>query len=121
LEDHVSKNGDKLTKCAEHGVWTSPPAPPVGQKPLDFSAIDADENQRILSSGKMSVAMVGCPGDPETQTNTGAVAAAITAANDTSFFYHMGDIIYAEKGNSEDRTRSITDRPGLKHHALVPR
>jgi len=95
----VSKNGDKLTKCAEHGVWTSPPAPPAGQKPLDFSAIDADEDQRIVSSGKMSFAMVGCSGDPETRTNTGAVAEAITAANDTSFFYHLGDIIYSEKGS----------------------
>jgi len=100
LEDHLSKkNLGKLTKCAEHGVWTSPPAPPGGQKPLDFGAIDADENQRIISSGKMSLAMVGCSGDPETQTNTKAVAEAITAANDTSFFYHLGDIIYIEKGS----------------------
>ena len=70
-----------------------------GQTPVDFSALDADENQRIISSEKMSFAMVGCSGDPETQTNTGAVADAITAANDTSFFYHLGDIVYIEKGS----------------------
>jgi len=95
----MPKNHDKPTKCAEHGVWTTPPAPPAGQKPLDFSVIDADENQRIVSSGKMSFAMVGCSGDPASQTDTEAVAAAITAANDTSFFYHLGDLIYSEKGS----------------------
>jgi len=103
----VSKNGDKPTKCAAHGVWTSPPAPPAGQKSLDFSALDAGENQRIIASGKMSFAMVGCSGDPETLTNTEAVAAAITAANDTSFFYHLGDIIYIEKGS--DTTADDSD------------
>jgi hypothetical protein len=49
--NHVSKHADKQTKCAEHGVWTNVPTPaPAGQQPLDFSAIDADENQRIISS-----------------------------------------------------------------------
>lgn len=95
----MSKNGNNLTKCAEHGVWTSLPAPPAGRKPLDFSAIDAKENQRIIDSGKMSFAMVGCSGDPQSQTNTEKVAAAITDASDTSFFYHLGDIIYIEKGS----------------------
>lgn len=110
----MSKNGDKLTKCAEHGVWTSLPAPPAGQKPLDFSAIDADENQRIVSSRKMSFAMVGCSGDPETQTDTETVAAAITAANDTSFFYHLGDIIYIEKGSDATADSSTGgDTPAL--------
>ena len=110
----MSKNGKKLTKCAEHGVWTSPSAPPAIQKPLDFSAIDADENQRIISSGKMSFAMVGCSGDPATQTNTGAVAEAMTAAGDTSFFYHLGDIIYTEKGSDATMDDSESgDTPSL--------
>ena len=95
----MPKNHDKPTKCAEHGVWTSPPAPPASQKPLEFSAIDADENQRIVSSGRMSFALVGCSGDPDTPTDTEAVAAAITADNETSFFYHLGDLIYTEKGS----------------------
>jgi acid phosphatase type 7 len=96
----MGKHADKQTKCAEHGVWTGVPTPPpAGQQSLDFSAIDPDENQRIISSGKMSFAMVGCSGDPDTQTNTEAVAHAITADNDTSFFFHLGDIIYLEKGS----------------------
>ena len=62
----MSKHADKQTKCAEHGIWTSVPTPPpAGQQSLDFSAIDSDENQRIISSGKMSFAMVGCSGDPD--------------------------------------------------------
>src|SRR5271167_653397 len=94
------------TKCAEHGVWTTPSkAPPAKQKPLDFSAIDAAENKSIIASGKMSFAMVGCSGDPDDRTQTKAVAHAIAAADDTSFFYHLGDIIYFEKG-SDAKTAS---------------
>src|SRR5208283_967161 len=111
----MSRHADKATKCAEHGVWTGVPTPPpAGQQPLDFSAIDADENQRIISSGKMSFAMVGCSGDPDTQTNTEAVARAITADNDTSFFYHLGDIIYLEKGSDATTDGSESgDTPAL--------
>jgi hypothetical protein len=88
----VAKHAAKQTECAEHGVWTGVPTPaPAGQQPLDLSAIDADENQRIISSGKMRFAMVGCSGDPNTPTNTEAVARAITAGTDTSFFFHLGD------------------------------
>jgi hypothetical protein len=61
----MPKRADKSTLCAEHGIWTSVPTPPpAGQKPLDFNAIDAKENQRILSSERMSFSMVGCSGDP---------------------------------------------------------
>jgi acid phosphatase type 7 len=96
----MPKSADISTQCAEHGIWTSVPAPPAaGQKPLDFSAIDAKENQRIISSRKMSFAMVGCSGDPVTGKKTKAVAKAMIAADDTSFFYHLGDIIYMEKGS----------------------
>jgi hypothetical protein len=94
----MSKHADEQTKCAEHGVWTSVPTPPpAGQQSLNLSAIDADENQRIISSGKMSFAMVGCSGDPDTHTNTETVAYAITADNDTSFFFHLGDIVYLKR------------------------
>jgi hypothetical protein len=49
----MPKRADKSTQCAERGIWTSvPKPPPAGQKPLDFSAIDAKENQRIISSKK---------------------------------------------------------------------
>lgn len=100
-------------KCAEHGVWTAPPkAPPANQKPLDFSAIDAEENERIISSGKMSFAMVGCSGDPEDVAETKTVAHAIAAADDTSFFYHLGDIIYFEKGSNATGS-AIPDTPPL--------
>jgi hypothetical protein len=96
----MAKGNDKSTKCAEHGIWTSVPAPPpAGQKPLNFSTIDVKENQQIISSGKMSFAMVGCSGDPDTGKNTKAVAKAVIAADDTSFFFHLGDIIYFEKGS----------------------
>ena len=65
------KSANKSTQCAEHGIWTSAPTPPrAGQKPLNFSAIDAKENQRIISSEKMSFAMVGCSGDPATGKKT---------------------------------------------------
>jgi hypothetical protein len=55
----MSKNAEKLTMCAEHSVFSNPSARPAGQKPLDLSTINAAENQRIISSGKMSFAMVG--------------------------------------------------------------
>jgi hypothetical protein len=109
----MSKDGDKLTKCAEHGVWTDPPAPLSRQNPLDLSVIDNDECQQIVSSGRMRFAMVGCSGDPETQTNTAAVATAITADNDTSFFYHLGDLIYTEKGSDVTMGGSDVDETAL--------
>lgn len=116
----MSKNGNKQTKCAEHGVWTAAPkAPPAGQKPLDFNVIDGDENKRIISSGEMSFAMVGCSGDPEDGTQTKAVAHAIAAADDTSFFYHLGDIIYFEKGSDAKTDSSeATDTPSLWNSQL---
>ena len=96
----MPKSADKSTQCAEHGIWTSVPTRPAGgQKALDFSAIDAKENQRIISSEKMSFAMVGCSGDPVTGKKTKAVAKAMIAGDDTSFFYHLGDIIYMQKGS----------------------
>ena len=109
----MSKSGNKATKCAEHGIWNSLPPAPAEQPPLDFSAIDGDENQRIISAGKMSFAMIGCSGDPDTQTDTEAVAAAITADNDTSFFYHLGDIIYLEKGSDATTDDTEGDTPPL--------
>jgi Calcineurin-like phosphoesterase len=114
-EDKPGKKPDNPTKCAEHGVWTAAPkAPPANQKPLDFSAIDADENKRIISSGKMSFAMVGCSGDPDDGTQTKAVAHAIAADDSTSFFYHLGDIIYFEKGSDATTDSSqATDTPEL--------
>ena len=93
------------TKCAEHGVWTDINQVkhfPANQPPLEFSSVDPDENQRILSSGKMSFAMVGCSGDPTTGANTEAVAAAISADPDLSFFYHLGDIIYTISGSDTE-------------------
>jgi acid phosphatase type 7 len=94
----MSKDAEKL-KCVEHGVFTSPPARPAGKDPLDLAAIDPAENQRIISSGKMSFAMVGCTGDPQTPAATEAVAKAMIAADDTSFFYHLGDVIYIKKAS----------------------
>src|SRR5208337_213715 len=55
--------------CAEHGVWTDVTQvkhPPAKHQPLQFSSVDPEENQRILSSGKMTFALVGCSGDPTT-------------------------------------------------------
>jgi hypothetical protein len=105
----MPKSADKSTLCVEHRIWTTVPTPPTaGQKPLDFSAIDAKENQRIISSEKMSFAMVGCSGDPVTGKKTKAVAIAMIAADDTSFFYHLGDIIYMEKGSGATANRSRT-------------
>lgn len=99
-----------LTKCAEHGVWTDVTQikhPPANQPPLEFSSVDPEENQRILSSGKMSFAMVGCSGDPKSGTNTQAVAAAISAEPDLSFFYHLGDIIYTISGSDTDGSEPV--------------
>src|SRR6202035_4641709 len=109
----MAKSSGKSTQCAEHGIWTSVPAP-AGQRPLDFGAIDAEENQKIISSGKMSFAMVGCSGDPVTAKKTKAVAKAMITGKDTSFFYHLGDIIYMEKGSGVTTTGSqVSDTPEL--------
>ncbi len=111
----MPKTADKSTQCAEHGIWTRVPKRPTGrQKPLDLGAIDAKENQRIISSKKMSFAMVGCSGDPLTGKKTKAVAKAMIAADDTSFFYHLGDIIYMEPGSDATTNRSqVGDTPQL--------
>jgi hypothetical protein len=96
----LSKKGSKSTACAEHGVWTDVPAPPLAtQQPLSFSSIDANGNEQIVSSGKMTFTMVGCSGDPSDGTNTKAVATAIATAGDSSLLYHLGDLIYTEKGS----------------------
>ena len=91
--------------CAEHGVWTDVTRvrrPQTNQQPLQFSSIDPEENRHVLSSSKMSFAMVGCSGDPTTRANTKAVAKAITADKDLSFFYHLGDIIYTLSGSDTE-------------------
>jgi hypothetical protein len=93
------------TSCAEHGVWTDIDQikhPPTKQQPLEFSNVDPDENQRILSSQKVSFAMVGCSGDPKSGINTRAVAVAISSDKDLSFFYHLGDMIYTISGSDSD-------------------
>jgi len=93
------------TACAEHGVWTDVTQvkhPPGHHPALEFSTVDPEENQRILSSGRMSFATVGCSGDPTTGTNTQAVAAAISVDPDLSFFYHLGDIIYTRSGSDTE-------------------
>jgi len=109
----MKKSAGKPTLCAEHGIWNSvPKPPPAGQKPLNFSAIDGKENDRILSSEKMSFAMVGCSGDPLKGKKTKAVAKAIIA-DDTSFFYHLGDIIYMEQGSDATPDAAEADTPEL--------
>jgi acid phosphatase type 7 len=120
---------DDSSSCAEHGVWTDVTQvkhPPAHPQPLDFSSIDPDENQRILSSGKMSFAMVGCSGDPKSPTNTKAVAAAIAADQDLSFFYHLGDIIYTVSGSDANGdsvkpySHSLWDIQFFGPHAKFP-
>ncbi len=98
------------TACAEHGVWTDVTQikhPPASHPPLQFSTVDPEENQRVLSSDKMSFAMVGCSGDPENGANTQAVAAAISADPDLSFFYHLGDIIYTISGSDTEGSEPV--------------
>jgi hypothetical protein len=97
--------------CAEHGVWTDVTQvrhPPAKHYPLQFGSVDPEENQRILASGKMSFAMVGCSGDPTTGENTQAVAKAISADKDLSFFYHLGDIIYTLSGSDTEAGEPVT-------------
>ena len=114
--DHVVKLAT-LTKsmnpiaCAEHGTWTTPPSAPPHHKALEFATIDSAENQRIISSGSMTFTMVGCSGDPDTPANTDAVAAAMTSADGSSFFYHLGDITYTpdEKGGGSSADDSTAD------------
>ena len=98
------------TACAEHGVWTDVTQvrhPPAKQQALQFSAVDPEENQRILSLGKMSWAMVGCSGDPTTGANTQAVAKAISDDKGLSFFYHLGDIIYTISGSDTEGSEPV--------------
>jgi Calcineurin-like phosphoesterase len=99
------------TACAEHGVWadmTQVKHPPADHQPLQFTNADPDENERILSSGKMSFAMVGCSGDPMIETNTQAVGAAISADKDLSFLYHLGDMIYTISGSDTEGGKPVT-------------
>ena len=108
----ASKRGQPSgpTACAEHGVWTDMTQvkrPPSNQQPLEFSSVDAEENQRILTSGKMSFAMVGCSGDPATGANTKAVAKAISEDKDLSFLYHLGDIIYTLSGSDTQGSEPV--------------
>jgi hypothetical protein len=117
--DKKHTKGDQATQCAEHGTWSPVPPPPASHTALDFSAIDPGENQRIISAGTMTFAMVGCSGDPGTTaaaSNTEAVAAAMTNAGTSSFFYHLGDITYtfAEKGSGS----SADDSTGDDEYAL---
>jgi hypothetical protein len=115
-----SANGHKKHDpigCAEHGVWTDVTQvkhPPANQKPLELSTVDPEENQRILSSGKMSFAMVGCSGDPKQGTNTQAVGTAVSADKDLSFFYHLGDMIYTLSGSDTEGSGPVkTYSPSL--------
>src|SRR6516162_6719913 len=106
-KEFASKGGQPSgpTACAEHGVWTDVTQvkrPPSNQQPLEFSSVDPEENQRILTSGKMSFAMVGCSGDPTTGANTKAVAKAVSEDKDLSFLYHLGDIIYTLSGSDTE-------------------
>jgi len=120
VDKKTGKKGDQPNDpitCAEHGVWTDITQvkhPPANQQPLEFSSVDPDEDKNILSSGKMSFAMVGCSGDPTSGTNTQAVAMAISSDKDLSFFYHLGDIIYTISGSDTDG--STPDKP--YSHAL---
>lgn len=57
--------------------------------------------------------MVGCLSDPKSGTDTQAVAAAISADEDLSFFYRLGDIIYTISGSdTEGRSNPIRIRSG---------
>ena len=100
----------------------------ANQKPLEFVSVEPDENQRILSFGKMSFAMLGCSGDPKSGTNTQAVAAAISADQDLSFFYHLGDNIYTISGSDTDGSEpvkpyshSLWDNQFFGPHAKFPK
>jgi predicted phosphodiesterase len=107
-EETSGKRGSLLSNgiaCAEHGVWTDVTqvkSPPANQRPLQFSGVDPEENERILVSGKMSFAIVGCSGDPTTGANTQAVADAVSQDKDLSFLYHLGDIIYTRSGSDAE-------------------
>jgi hypothetical protein len=111
-QESASKGGQPAgpTACAEHGVWTDMTQvkrPPSNQQPLEFSSVDPEENQRILTSGKMSFAMVGCSGDPTNGDHTKAVAKAISDDKDLSFFYHLGDIIYTLSGADAEGSEPV--------------
>ena len=127
------KGGQPKTpnSCAEHGVWTDVTQvkhPPADQKLLYLSAVDPEENEKILSSGKMSFAMVGCSGDPKNGTNTKAVGAAVANATDLSFFYHLGDMIYTLSGSDTEGegpekayTQSLWDNQLFGPYAKFPK
>jgi len=110
----MSKKSD--TSCAENGIYTPLPAAAPSNTVLDFNTIDPVGNQSIVSSGAMSFSMVGCSGDPATQTNTLAVAEAMIQAGPGSFFYHLGDLTYTPdesgSGSSAD-TATNNDEPPL--------
>src|SRR5271165_2109206 len=119
------------TSCAEHGVWTDVTQvkhPPADQRPLYLSAVDPEENEKILSSGKMSFGMVGCSGDPKNGANTKAVGVAVANDTDLSFFYHLGDMIYTLSGSDTEGegpvkayTQSLWDDQLFGPYAKFPR
>jgi hypothetical protein len=83
----------KTTACAEKGVWTPVPVSVPADTTLSLARIDPDEDAAVSARGRISFHLTGCSGDTPA-TNTKAVAAAITAQNDSSFLYHLGDMTY---------------------------
>ena len=106
--------GDLDTSCVEHGAWTPVPVPPpasLDQFTLRLASVDAAEDQRITASGVMTFHALGCSGDYGDHQPQRVVAAAMAAqakdagragrpggpAVPTSFFYHLGDVVYMDE------------------------
>jgi hypothetical protein len=100
--------------CVEHGVWTPVPRErPPGALRMRLKDVDADESSAIKQRGCMSFHVAGCTGQFDSHVPQEAVARAMVkqasaphcfggqpSAVASSFFYHLGDIVYKD----EDKT-----------------
>jgi hypothetical protein len=110
-------DADVDISCVEHGSWPAVPvAPParLDQFTLHLGDVDAAESDRIAKSGVMTFHAVGCTGDYGNHQPQAAVAAAMAAqvkdaglrgrpggpAIPSSFFYHLGDVVYMDEDKS---------------------
>lgn len=108
--------------CVEHGVWTPiPVAPPSGGQRLTLKDVDPDESHAVKQRGVLSFHAVGCSGDFKNHTPGLHVAKAMasqiadsragggsSAAVESSFLFHLGDVVYKDEDPSDPEGKDQT-------------
>ncbi|MBV8351688.1 MAG: hypothetical protein JOZ21_05380, partial [Verrucomicrobia bacterium] len=117
--------------CVEHGVWTPiPVAPPGGAQRLAFKDVDPDESHAVKQRGVLSFHTVGCSGDFKNHTPGLHVAKAmasqiadsragggISAALESSFLFHLGDVVYKDEDPSDPEGKDQTQMYNSQFYA----